>query len=394
MNLDKGKKTILGLFAVLSLVIITIGGTYAFFSYTQTGTTENSISAGSITFFYDEVDKMGHGIGIEDALPITDVEGKAQTEAFNFRITSKTASNISVPYTITLRQKEGTDNIGNIIKVYLAKTTAYDAAVNTETEVVTSLYSSLSDVTKNGYQEKILYTDTVPVNTANYNQTYRLKMWMDNSTNLSGNEVTTYFCDGTEVALNSEAYTNCDPSDLTSTTTMVYPYEDKEFSVMVNVYAEGLVATTPAAPTIDSCPGCVFAYPTSQWRYTGTPTTLTSSDYNTNYEDLVASTNKNYFIGLKLDNSRTIEKAYACGIKEGTAFCLEGSTDGSTNSANIDLLSTLYNTNFSTNLTGDCYNSSGGGLGCYGSVNANVSSNGSVDVGDCNVNSYGQIFCN
>ena len=49
----KNKKSlVLSVIAVVMLLVITIGVSYAFFSYTKKGTTENSIKTGTITFLY------------------------------------------------------------------------------------------------------------------------------------------------------------------------------------------------------------------------------------------------------------------------------------------------------------------------------------------------------
>ena len=122
----------------------------------------------------------------------------------------------------------------------------------------------------------------------------------------------------------------------------------------------GEIATKPEGsviPTIASCPGCVYAYTTENWYYSGTPTILTSEQYKENYEDI----GKNYFLGMKLNSSGTIEKAYACGIKDGETFCIEGTMDGSAYNANKTLLQSerLYN-NGCEDLDSeiDCYDSS------------------------------------
>ena len=95
-------------------------------------------------------------------------------------------------------------------------------------------------------------------------------------------------------------------------------------------------------PTIPTCPGCVFAYTTDTWYYSGTPTTLTSTQYKENYEDVISESGKNYFIGLKLNTSGTIERAFTCDAEDGTPFCLEGTTDGSKYSDNVDILNSIF----------------------------------------------------
>ena len=90
------------------------------------------------------------------------------------------------------------------------------------------------------------------------------------------------------------------------------------------------------------CPDCVFAFTTNTWYYSGTPTTLTSNQYKENYEDVVSESGYDSFLGIKLNSSGTIEKAYACGIEGTTPFCLEGTTDGSKYSDNVDILNTIF----------------------------------------------------
>ena len=179
--MNKKRKTLVIALGIVSVVLLTTGITFALFRYAKNGDSENTIKSGNITFLYDEQNREGNGISIEDALPMSDTDGKAQTNSFNFKILSNTAPSISLPYEITLRQKAGTDNIGNAVKVYLAKTTGYTAPVNTEQEVIVSKFSELDDETNNGYAEKILHVDQVPLGSSNYEQNYRLKMWLDDS---------------------------------------------------------------------------------------------------------------------------------------------------------------------------------------------------------------------
>ena len=76
MNKEKYFASILG---VLSLILITTGTTLAVFNYFKEGQTENSITTDGITFIYTEESKIGRGIQIEDAVPMTDSQGKTQT---------------------------------------------------------------------------------------------------------------------------------------------------------------------------------------------------------------------------------------------------------------------------------------------------------------------------
>ena len=99
---------------LLSVVALTVGVTFAFFSYAQEGTKDNIITTKSIEFLYTEVDKVGAGIAIEDAYPVSDDIGKSQTGAgkvFNFKVTSSINDTIDIPYTVTARKKQVENSI-------------------------------------------------------------------------------------------------------------------------------------------------------------------------------------------------------------------------------------------------------------------------------------------
>ena len=200
-KIDKQKLTVI--VAVLGLFLLTAGVTYAFFTYIGSGSTENTISSDSITFLYEEKDAQGNGINITEATPVSDEVGKAGP-AFNFEITSKTANKISIPYEIAVRKKAGSDNLDDIVKLYLTKV---DGTGNEE-EVALGTFSSFTTKTYYGHEQKLLTEQKVPQSSSNYIQKYRLRMWIDEEADFStGN------------------------------------YNDKTFSVTVNVYSEGKVVT-------------------------------------------------------------------------------------------------------------------------------------------------------
>lgn len=229
MNLDKGKKTILGLFAVLSAVVVVIGGSYAFFSFTQEGTTENTVSASSIKFHYDETTHKGAGISLNDALPVDSNNAeKTSSNYFEFNITGKTA-NQPLSYVVTAKLDDNSDDIGEIVDLYLTDDT------NTELFGGLHKYSNLIQYRNKNATEKVIYTGTIAANTASYDEDFRLRMWIDESVNLSGTETTVYKCDGTTV--NQAAYDSCVGTKSTELV-MEYPYENKIFKITINVYTD------------------------------------------------------------------------------------------------------------------------------------------------------------
>ena len=205
---NKKKQIIITLIAIISLIVITVGVTYAFFNYAKEGTTDNTIKTGSITFLYTEVSGVGKGISLTDAYPIADSIGKVQVgegKVFDFKVTSNISMNSSIGYQVTARKKTGSTLANSSVKVYLTEVNG------TEQELLLSKYSELSQTDKvdsSKFDERILYEATVPANTANYEKNFRLRMWVSDDTD---------FSDGS--------------------------MNNKTFTLTVNVYADGKVVT-------------------------------------------------------------------------------------------------------------------------------------------------------
>ena len=205
---SKKKQVLLTLIAIISLIVITVGVTYAFFNYAKEGTTDNTIQTGSITFLYTEVSGVGKGISLTEAYPVADSIGKVQVgegKVFDFKVTSNISMNSNIDYQVTARKKTGSTLANSAVKVYLTEVTG------TEQELLLSKYSELDQTDKvdsSKFDERILYEATVPANTKNYEKNFRLRMWVDENTD---------FSDGS--------------------------MNDKTFTLTVNVYADGKVVT-------------------------------------------------------------------------------------------------------------------------------------------------------
>ena len=201
---NKKKQIIITLIAIISLVVITVGVTYAFFNYAKTGTTDNTVKTGSITFLYTEVSGVGKGISLTEAYPVADSIGKVQTgegKVFDFKVTSTIEMNSNIDYQVTARKKSDSTLANNAVKLYLTEDSG------TEQELLLSKYSELEQTDKvdsSKYDERILYEATVPANTKNYEKNFKLRMWVSDDTD---------FTDGS--------------------------MNDKTFTITVNVYAEG-----------------------------------------------------------------------------------------------------------------------------------------------------------
>ena len=205
---NKKKQIIITLIAIISLIVITVGVTYAFFNYSRTGTTDNVVKTGGITFLYTEVSGVGKGISLTEAYPVSDSIGKVQVgegKVFDFKVTSNIEMNSNIGYQVTARKKTGSTLANSAVKVYLTEVNG------TEQELLLSKYSELDQTDKvdsSKYDERILYEATVPANTKNYEKNFRLRMWVSDDTD---------FSDGS--------------------------MNDKTFTLTVNVYADGKVVT-------------------------------------------------------------------------------------------------------------------------------------------------------
>lgn len=168
--------------SIIGLVLITLGSTYSLLSFRNEGTKSIRISNNDIYFKYYESAK---GIKLTNAMPMTDNEGKNQTNYFEFEIESKTTSSLSIPYSITLKKSADSSNIDDAIKLYLTKLDNYGR----ETEVRLIKLADLpgytnSNININSQLERLLYNSIVDENVI-YRQVYRLRMWIDYDTDFT-----------------------------------------------------------------------------------------------------------------------------------------------------------------------------------------------------------------
>ncbi len=202
---------LLSILGVISLVLITAGVTYAFFSYAKEGQTENVITTGTIQFAYDEVDGAGAGILLQDALPISDAAGMGldgtvgSRESFNFKVTSLTPSSAKIPYVVTVTKKDGSTIADDQVKLYLVATGSEtgngttvdsnvvrtfsqlpllsDTSINTANISYTTLFSAIAAQPAHA-GEKVLFAGLVPENKNNtgtntpYETNFVLRMWL------------------------------------------------------------------------------------------------------------------------------------------------------------------------------------------------------------------------
>ena len=157
-------------------------------------------------------------------------------------------------------------------------------------------------------------------------------------------------------------------------------------------------------PTLTSCPNCQYTYPSStiytNWNTSSQETTTLTTGLYKNYNSLLDA-EKNYFLGVVLNSSNEVTRAYACGVKsenpnQGEVFCVEGTINGSTYAANENVLNPIYGVYDSgTNLGCEDNTTS---LVCHGAINASIDDDGEAEVSvdtnnKCSVSHDGSAIC-
>lgn len=204
---------------ILLLFLVLLAGifilAYSVFSYTKKGDTDNEITTGELRFLYTENTGVGHGINITNAYPVEDSVGKAystENYVFDFKITASLPGTNSIPYEVTAEKKEDSTLDESAVKIYLVKVngSSEEECPLTVNNGTVKKFSELTntELTTNS-NEKTIFTGVATG--LNYEQNFRLRMWISNDVDFAGVEQP----DGS----------------------MLYPYSGKTFKTIVNVYS-------------------------------------------------------------------------------------------------------------------------------------------------------------
>ncbi len=399
---QRNKQLSLMIIGVVLLVIGLIGLTYAFFNYTRTGSA-NTIKVGRIAFNSNQTEN----IGLNNVFPISssDVENdNTNTDSAIITITGDTTYSEGIEYLVTAVNVNNTinnksvpisiivtgNNLGNLDPSY------YDNRGTTN-----SIYKVLaSDVIENNGKLVVGY---IKNGAEGINGSVTIKAYIDKDKIAISD---TY--DGNETD-NMGTTTNWVDERVVLTTSEWNSLQTNGISFKVKVEAnEGIWVDEPAPsiPTIASCPNCKFMYTTNTYQYGGANNVAATevSNITETVTNDYTTLNKDHFIGFTETQDGKIDRAFACGIKgedpnNGTAFCIEGSTDGSTFTSNKDLIigSTLWSDPEFT--LGRC-SSPGSYVYCEGTLHAETKTNGGVYVASeidnfdrCVVDQYSEINC-
>ena len=180
--MNKKKTLILSIIGLIGLIIVTIGITYAIFTYTKLGTTDNTITSGTLKFLYTENTGVKTGIKLTNALPISDTQGKVldgDNNVFDFSIEATNTGTEAIPYEVTLRKKSTSTLKEDYVKVYLTDRTETTEKEELEPTNFNKLIQTNIDV--GNEIEKTIYSGNVNGGEVSYQKDFRLRMWIDDT---------------------------------------------------------------------------------------------------------------------------------------------------------------------------------------------------------------------
>ena len=191
---DKKKIVIATSIAILLLVLV-IGITYAAFDFSFIGN-RNVIETGDISIEFLESNDV---ITLTNALPTSDSNGKAQTNDFDFQVTTKASNGINLKYNLNIEKlavDSGYTSLNdNQVKVYLTDE-------NDNPLVGPTLISNLSNY--NLYSKVNSHTES----TTEIKDKYKIRVWIDENVDSSSWDESTKIQYKFRIGVSSEEYKN------------------------------------------------------------------------------------------------------------------------------------------------------------------------------------------
>ena len=308
---NKKNKLFIILEIITLVLIVTIGITYAFYSYSRTGTQNSQLVTGDIYMRYVE----GSSINLSGAMPSNNYPTKATGNYFQFQITGKnTHTTNDISYTLKLAHGDIPDGKSSANRIadrwlYFKLVEVNNLGESNETETILVANANFTTI-----PNSIIYTGTIPANTTSVlTKTYRLYARIDYNL-VIGNTANANYSEST--------------------------WNNLFASIKVNASGEDFAPPPP--PTIETCPDCVYKYfietrPSKKmWNNLEI---YTITDFTNDYTSL----NSNQFLGATGDGNN--KKIYVCGIENETPFCIEGYYSESKQINNINIMKSIFGEN-------------------------------------------------
>ena len=151
MTNNKKLTLILSVLGVIVLVITIVGVSFALFSFTGTGVTENKITTGSVAINYaDSYDTLNNPLGkgviaISNAFPVSDQRAlEEQSNVLDFTVSATINGKMNVNYDIGITDLvEGDTLTADYIKIALLNDDGYVLGTTTAGEILSSRKNKL-----------------------------------------------------------------------------------------------------------------------------------------------------------------------------------------------------------------------------------------------------------
>ena len=174
---ENKKSTIATITYGLLVILILVGVSYAVWNYSFLGS-GNDIARDEIVV--DFLESSDGFVGVTNSIPISDTEGMAQEETYDFQVSTKTKNGMAIGYKLTLEKLEASPGYTNLddsmVKVYL---TDYDDNVVVPPTLVSDLDNYVLYEHLNSHdEENSLYKDK-----------YKIRIWIDG--NVTGEDLGT-----------------------------------------------------------------------------------------------------------------------------------------------------------------------------------------------------------
>lgn len=180
----KSRQVILSIIGICVLILAVVGISYAIFSLSLKGSEENKITTGTISMTYLEAT---NGISIENAMPISDEEGKSlsgESEIFDFTVSADIAGITTVHYEISAEKINDYSEqvLDKDIRLYLQRKSG-DSYVDTPITSIPKAFTPLESDSSVGIPagEMLLYSSTFSNKNSSlnaYSENFRLRMWL------------------------------------------------------------------------------------------------------------------------------------------------------------------------------------------------------------------------
>ncbi|MBQ8472506.1 MAG: hypothetical protein IJ501_03280 [Bacilli bacterium] len=184
MNENSSKQVLLSILGIAVLVVAVVGVSFAFFSYSKTGLTNNVITTGEIYMYLTE----GNTMTLTNAFPVktdltTTQDAADDIGKLTFSVTGKNTSNTDIAYKVYLVPGEApSDAYGT---EDLLKESEVSAIMTTQGEGITNKISAATPVV--GLSQGLLIAESkIPADTeADVTHQYTINMYVNNTVKIS-----------------------------------------------------------------------------------------------------------------------------------------------------------------------------------------------------------------